>query len=53
MTLPTAHGIAEALRAKFGELRQAWRAMTATERWITAFLASMIVGGVVTLKMAH
>jgi dolichyl-phosphate-mannose--protein O-mannosyl transferase len=47
MNIPTAHGMAEALRAKFADLRQTWQSMTVTERWITAFLASMIVGGVV------
>ena len=47
MKMPTAHGVAEALRAKVAGLRQAWQAMPAAERWVTAFLAAMIVGGVV------
>jgi dolichyl-phosphate-mannose-protein mannosyltransferase len=47
MRMPTAHGVAEALRAKYAGLRQAWQAMPAAERWVTAFLAAMIVGGVV------
>jgi dolichyl-phosphate-mannose--protein O-mannosyl transferase len=47
MKFPTAHALAEAWRAKVSELRQAWRAMTVSERWVTAFLGTMILGGVV------
>jgi dolichyl-phosphate-mannose-protein mannosyltransferase len=47
MTMPTAHGVAETLRAKVAQLRQAWLTMPTAERWVTAFLAAMIVGGVV------
>ena len=47
MTIPTAHGMAAALRFKYVQLRQAWSAMPAPQRWVTAFLSFMIVGGVV------
>ena len=47
MTIPIAHGLAEAMRAKYVQLRQAWSAMPAPQRWVTAFLSIMIVGGVV------
>src|ERR1039457_4327065 len=47
MKIPAAHEIAEAWRGKCVQLRQAWQAMSVAERWVTAFLATMILGGVV------
>ena len=47
MRIPTAHGLAEALRGRYAQLRQAWLDLPAPQRWITAFLVAMIVGGVV------
>jgi dolichyl-phosphate-mannose--protein O-mannosyl transferase len=39
--------IVESLRNKVARLRQDWSAMPTPQRWITAFIAVMIVGGVV------
>jgi dolichyl-phosphate-mannose--protein O-mannosyl transferase len=39
--------IGDSVRDHYARLRQAWAAMPAAERWVTVFLATMIVGGVV------
>src|SRR5664279_5982307 len=39
--------IGDSVRDRYSRLRQAWAAMPAAERWVTVFLATMIVGGVV------
>ena len=39
--------IGDSVRDRYARLRQAWAAMPAAERWVTVFLTTMIVGGVV------
>jgi dolichyl-phosphate-mannose--protein O-mannosyl transferase len=39
--------IGDSLRDRYQRLRQAWAAMPAPERWVTVFLITMIVGGVI------
>jgi dolichyl-phosphate-mannose-protein mannosyltransferase len=39
--------IGDSVRDHYARLRQAWAAMPAAERWVTVFLTTMIVGGVV------
>ena len=39
--------VGDSVRERYERLRQAWSAMPAPERWVTAFLTTMIVGGVI------